>query len=214
MGCGRIGAAARGSQGVIHPPTPDGWPRLGTGAVSLLNGTRNVHYRELNACCSTRSLDIMPLDYNSAVPTWESVLVVKCDRCMRPSAWLSSRLAAGWLHSGLSIAGMQWQCVKMEHHCRHGTFAYFLDVHTMNESHEAIVTHRKGKKSQSVTHWGKVSIQLLQLVTSCLELADRIRPSALYPGTPRTAVRTPYGVPLLEASLPPGDARATCTFSK
>lgn len=31
MESGRIGAAARGSQGVIRPPTPDGCPRLGTG---------------------------------------------------------------------------------------------------------------------------------------------------------------------------------------
>lgn len=30
---GRIGAGARGSQGVIHPPTPDGRPRLEQGGV-------------------------------------------------------------------------------------------------------------------------------------------------------------------------------------
>lgn len=64
MESGRIGAAVRGSQGVINPPTPDGRPRLGTGGV--FTGLRNVHYSWLvDARRSTNSLNVMPLDYNS-----------------------------------------------------------------------------------------------------------------------------------------------------
>lgn len=52
-----------------------------------------------------------------------------------------------------------------------------------------------------------------QLVTSCIELADRIRPPLLpllhhcmYPGTPGTVVHC--------SRLPRGDARTTCPFCK
>lgn len=68
MESGRIGSAGRGSQGVINSLTPDGcrgWERTD----GVFTGMENVYYRWLDACCSTRSLDVMPLDYNSAVST-------------------------------------------------------------------------------------------------------------------------------------------------
>lgn len=48
MESGRIGAGGRGSQGMIHPPPPDGWPRYGIGGVFA--GMGNVCTLQMAGC--------------------------------------------------------------------------------------------------------------------------------------------------------------------
>lgn len=82
---------------------------------------------------------------------------------LRVAVALSNMLAP---FGGLSIAGLQWQCMNTEH-C--------VDVQIISDSHEAIIVHNK-RKSQSLG--ASLSSQFSQLVTSCAGLAIRIRPIA------------------------------------